>query len=79
MPKKNKKYYRKVSRPVNTANPPVNSSVVKTAPAPVRASAPASKSTVMVTSQTVGAELKVIAILTITILAAIIILSIVLH
>lgn len=79
MPKKSKKYYRNISRPASTANPVVTTNTVKTSPAPARVSASAAKPNVMVTSRTVGAELKVIGILTVAILAAIIVLSIVLH
>ncbi len=87
MPKsKNKKYYRNTSRPSNATNVATSSSTaaartpanVAKAPTPMRAFSPA-KVTTMVKSPTVGAELKVIGILTVAILAAIIVLSILLR
>ena len=87
MPKsKNKKYYRNAPRSSKAAHAATSSSTavastppnVMKAPTHARTSSPA-KTTTMVKSPTVGVELKVIGILTVAILAAIIVLSILLR
>ncbi|MDD5190188.1 MAG: hypothetical protein PHE50_04000 [Dehalococcoidales bacterium] len=80
MPKsKSKKYYRNAPKAATVNNTPSASVNAGTKPAAAPLRATPAKSSVMVTSPTVGTELKVLGILTVVILAAIIVLSIVLR